>query len=339
MNFQKKVICENKSIKPENLDLETIRLFISIQNQNIHMISIIGAGNVGSTAALQILSHNLDDVTLIDIAEGKGEGEAMDFLQMVCEMGIDRKIIGTNDFSKLEGSDIIIVPAGMGRKPGETRMDLLHKNMNIIKSVGENIKKYSPESIVLMVTNPLDAMTYVMYKILGVNRERVFGMSGALDNLRFKNVLSSKLNVSRKSVTTLVIGEHGEGMLPLIRYSTINGVSLNEFASEEVLNECYADTIGAAAKIIGLKGATFYAPSMAIYSMVEAIKLDKRILMPASTFLKGEYGQEGICIGVPVILGSNGIEKIVELDLNQKESEQFNKGVQNLKNAVKETNL
>ena len=303
------------------------------------MISIIGAGNVGATAALQVISHDLDDVTLIDIVKGKAEGEAMDFSQMACEMGIDREIIGTEDFSKLEGSDIVVVPAGMGRKPGETRMDLLHKNMGIVKSVGENIKKYSPNAIVIMVTNPLDAMTYVMNKILGAERERVFGMSGALDNLRFKNVLSEKLGVSRKSLTTIVIGEHGEGMLPLIRYSTVNGVPLNKFASKEILDECYSDTIGAAAKIIGLKGATYYAPSMGIYSMVEAIKLNKKILMPASTLLKGEYNQEGICIGVPTILGKNGIEKVIEFDLNQNELEQFNKGVQNLKNAVAETKL
>ena len=303
------------------------------------MISIIGAGNVGATTALQIISHDLDDVTLIDIVKGKGEGEAMDFSQMACEMGIDRKIIGTEDFSKLEGSDIIVVPAGMGRKPGETRMDLLHKNMGVIKSVGENIKKHSPDSIVIMVTNPLDAMTYVMYKLLGVERERVLGMSGALDNLRFKNILSNKLNVSRKSLTTMVIGEHGEGMLPLIRYSTVNGIPLDKFASKEILDECYSDTIGAAAKIIGLKGATFYAPSMGIYSMIEAIKLNKRILMPASTFLKGEYNQEGICIGVPVELGKNGIEKIIELNLNEQELSQFNKGAQAIKVAIKETNL
>mgnify|MGYP001033065750 FL=1 len=303
------------------------------------MISIIGAGNVGSTAALQIISHNLDDVTLIDVVEGKGEGEAMDFSQMACEMNIDRKITGTNDFSKLEGSDIIIVPAGMGRKPGETRMDLLHKNMEIVQSVGENIKKYSPDAIVIMITNPLDAMTYVMYKTLGIERERVFGMSGALDNLRFKNVLANKLGVSRRSITTLVIGEHGEGMLPLIKYSTVNGIPLNEFTTKEILEECYNETIGAAAKIIKLKGATFYAPSMAIYRMLEAIKLNKNIVMPSSTFLQGEYNQEGLCIGVPTILGKNGIKKIIELELSENELKQFNIGVQNLKNAVKETKL
>tara|TARA_B100001750_G_C15505630_1_gene600135 strand:- start:1752 stop:2663 length:912 start_codon:yes stop_codon:yes gene_type:complete len=303
------------------------------------MISIIGAGNVGSTAALQIISNDLDDVTLIDVIEGKAEGEAMDFSQMACEMDIDREIIGTNDFTKLKGSDIIVVPAGMGRKPGETRMDLLHKNMGIVQSVGENIKKYAPDAIVIMVTNPLDAMTYVMYKTLGINRERVFGMSGALDNLRFKNVLANKLGVSRRSLTTLVIGEHGEGMLPLIKYSTVNGIPLNEFTTKEILEECYKETIGAAAKIIGLKGATFYAPSMAIYRMLEAIKLDKNIIMPASAFLQGEYNQEGLCIGVPTILGKNGIKKILELKLNENELKQFNVGVQNLKNAVKETKL
>lgn len=303
------------------------------------MISIIGAGNVGSTTALQIISHDLDNVTLIDVLKDKAEGEAMDISQMAGGMGIDKKIFGTNDFSKLDKSDIIIVPAGLGRKPGETRMDLLHKNMKIIKSVGENIKKYSPNSIVIMITNPLDAMTYVMYKTLNSKREKIFGMSGALDNLRFKNVLSEKLGVSRKLLTTIVIGEHGEGMLPLIRYSTVNEIPLNESTDEKILEECYNDTINAAAKIIRLKGATFYAPSIAIYQMIEAIKLDKKITIPASTFLKGEYNQKGICIGVPVILGKNGIEKIIQYELTKQELKQFNIGVQNIKNAINETNL
>ncbi len=303
------------------------------------MITIVGSGRVGSSIALELVKRELDDVSLIDILNGLPQGEALDLQHMASEIGSDVNIVGSNDYSIMKGSDIVIVVAGLARKPGMTRLDLLAKNSEIIKSVANQIKTYAPDSKVLMVTNPLDAMTYVALKATGFDRNRVFGMGGMLDLSRFKDALASRLGISRASIQALVIGEHGENMLPLPRYSSAGGIPMTALLSEKNLTEAAESAKKVAAEVIALKGATNYAPANGVARMVESIIKDKKMLVPASVYLDGEYGVKGICIGVPVILGSNGVEKIIEMELNQDERNQFMKGVELLKEAVSALNL
>lgn len=281
-----------------------------------------------------LVERNVDDVTLIDIIPGLPEGEALDLSHMAAELGIDRKITGSNDYAALKGSDIVVVTAGLARKPGMTRMDLLQKNAGIIKSVAAEVAKYSPECVLIMVTNPLDAMTYFALKTTGFKKNRVFGMGGMLDLSRFKQLLSEELNVSRSSIDALVLGEHGESMTPVPSFSSVNGIPLTNFLSDEQLDLAIDKTRKIAAEVIAKKGATFYAPGNGIARMVEAVRYDKKALLPVSAYLEGEYGLSGLCIGVPAIIGRDGVEKIIELDLQGKEKESFMKGAATLKEAI-----
>lgn len=281
-----------------------------------------------------LVERNVDDVTLIDIIPGLPEGEALDLSHMAAELGIDRKITGSNDYAALKGSDIVVVTAGLARKPGMTRMDLLQKNAGIIKSVAAEVAKYSPECVLIMVTNPLDAMTYFALKTTGFKKNRVFGMGGMLDLSRFKQLLSEELNVSRSSIDALVLGEHGESMTPVPSFSSVSGIPLTNFLSDEQLDLAIDKTRKIAAEVIAKKGATFYAPGNGIARMVEAVRYDKKALLPVSAYLEGEYGLSGLCIGVPAIIGRDGVEKIIELDLQGKEKESFMKGAATLKEAI-----
>jgi malate dehydrogenase len=281
-----------------------------------------------------LVQRNVDDVTLVDIIPNLPEGEALDLSHMAAELGVDVKIKGSNDYSSLSGSDLVVVTAGLARKPGMTRMDLLQKNAGIMKSVASEVAKYAPNSNLLVVSNPLDAMVYVALKTTGFKRNRVFGMSGMLDLSRFKQFLSESLNVSRSSINALVIGEHGESMTPLPSYTSVNGIPIKSLLSEEQLDEAIEKTRRVAAVVIEKKGATFYAPANGIARMVEAVRYDKKALLPLSTYLQGEYGVSGIAIGVPAILGKDGVEKIVEVPLSGKEKESFDRGVTALKEAV-----
>ena len=281
-----------------------------------------------------LAQRNVDDVTLVDIIPGLPEGEALDLSHMAAELGIDVKIKGSNDYSALKGSDIVVVTAGLARKPGMTRMDLLAKNAGIIKSVTSEVAKYAPDSKLIMVTNPLDAMTYVALKSTGFKKGRVFGMSGMLDLSRFKQLLSEALHASRSSINALVIGEHGESMTPLPSYTSVNGIPLKSLLTEAQIDEAIENTRKGAAEGIAKKGATFYAPANGVARMVEAVRYDKKALIPVSTYLEGEYGVSGICIGVPAIIGADGVEKIVQVPLSGKEKESFDKGVATLKEAV-----
>ncbi|MHB8565960.1 MAG: malate dehydrogenase [Nitrososphaerales archaeon] len=298
------------------------------------MISIVGSGRVGSTLAMILVQRNVDDVTLVDIVPGLPEGEALDLSHMASEIGVDVNVKGSNDYSALKGSDIVVVTAGLARKPGMTRMDLLTKNAGIIKSVTQEVAKYAPDSKLIMVTNPLDAMTYVALKSTGFPKNRVFGMSGMLDLSRFKQLISDYLHVSRSSIDALVIGEHGESMTPLPGFTSVGGIPLRTLLSEQQIDETIDKTRKVAAEVIAKKGATFYAPANGIARMVEAVSYDKKALLPCSTFLEGEYGVSGICIGVPIIVGANGVEKIIELELSGKEKESFDRGVATLKEAI-----
>lgn len=299
------------------------------------MITIIGSGKVGGDAALFSALKRLDDeILLLDIVEGLPQGEAMDINHMLSEQGVDVEVRGSNDYSEMKGSDIVVVVAGSGRKPGMTRMDLLKINANVVKSVVENIRKYANDSLIIPVTNPLDPMAYVTYKASGFEKNRVFGMGGMLDLSRFRQFIHEATGHSRDSIRALVIGEHGENMLPLPRFSSVSGIPLSSFLPKEKLDEIVQNTKQVAAKVIELKGATVHAPGNAISSIVESVVRDRKQVIPVATYLDGEYGHSDVTIGVPAIIGKNGVEKIIELDLNDDEKQAFDAGVKSVKDAI-----
>jgi len=299
------------------------------------MITIIGAGKVGGEAALFSALKKLDDqILLLDIIEGLPQGEAMDINHMLSEQGIDVEVKGSNDYSDMKGSDIVVTVAGSGRKPGMTRMDLLKINAGVVKSVVENIKKYANDSMIIPVTNPLDPMAYISYKVSGFEKNRIFGMGGMLDLSRFIQFIHEATGHSRDSIRALVIGEHGENMLPLPRFSSVSGIPLTSLLSKEKLDELIQNTKQVAAKVIELKGATIHAPGNGISSIIDSVVNDRKQVIPVSTYLDGEYGYSDVTIGVPAVVGKNGVEKIVELDLNDEEKSIFQKGVESVKNAI-----
>jgi malate dehydrogenase len=299
------------------------------------MITIIGAGKVGGAAALFSAIKKLsDEILLLDIIQGLPQGEAMDLNHMLSEQGIDVTIRGSNDYSEMKGSDIVVVVAGSGRKPGMTRMDLLKINASIVKGVVENIKKYANDSMIVPVTNPLDPMAYLAYKTSGFEKNRIFGMGNMLDLSRFKQFIHEATGFSRTSIRSLVIGEHGENMLPLAKYSTVEGIPLGSLLPKQKIDEIVENTRQVAAKVIELKGATVHAPGNAISTIIEAVTRDKKQVIPVATYLDGEYGYSDVSIGVPAVIGKNGVEKIIELDLDSNEKDWFKKGVDSVKNGI-----
>ena len=299
------------------------------------MITIIGSGKVGGDAALFSALKRLDDqILLLDVAEGLPQGEAMDINHTLSEQGIDVEVKGSNDFSDMCGSNVVVVVAGSGRKPGMTRMDLLKINASIVKSVVENVKRYADDSMIIPVTNPLDPMAYITYKVSGFDRSRVFGMGGMLDLSRFRQFIHEATGHSRDSIRALVIGEHGENMLPLPRFSSVSGIPLSSFLPKEKFDELVLNTKQVAARVIELKGATVHAPGNAISAIVESVVRDRKQLIPVATYLDGEYGHSNVSIGVPAIIGKRGVEKIIELDLNDEEKQGFTKAVESVKGAI-----
>ena len=299
------------------------------------MITIVGAGKVGGAAALFSALRKLsDEILLLDIVQGLPQGEAMDLNHMLSEQGIDVTIRGSNDYSEMKGSDIVVVVAGSGRKPGMTRMDLLKINTSIVKGVVDNIKKYANNSMIIPVTNPLDPMAYLTYKVSGFERNRVFGMGNMLDLSRFKQFIHEATGFSRESIRSLVIGEHGENMLPLLRYSSVEGIPLVSLLPKQKIEEIVQNTRQVAAKVIELKGATVHAPGNAISSIIEAVLRDTKQVIPVTTYLDGEYGYSDVSIGVPAVIGKNGVEKIIELELDSNENDWFQKGIDSVKNAI-----
>ena len=299
------------------------------------MITIIGAGKVGGDAALFSALKRLDDqILLLDIAEGLPQGEAMDLNHMLSEQGIDVEIKGSNNYEDMKGSKIVVVVAGAGRKPGMTRMDLLKINAGVVKDVVGNIKKFADDSLIIPVTNPLDPMAHIAYKTSGFDRTRVFGMGGMLDLARFKQFIHETTNTPRKEIDAIVIGEHGENMLPLTRFAKVSGEFLHEKLSKEKLDEIFTLTKNVAAEVIKLKGATVHAPGNAISAIIDNVVNDKKQVMPVSTCLDGEYGHSDVTIGVPAVIGKNGAEKIIELELNDEESGWFEKGVKSVNDAL-----
>ena len=304
------------------------------------MITIIGAGKVGGDAALFSALKQLDDqILLLDIAEGLPQGEAMDINHMLSEQGIDVEVKGSNNYEDMKGSNIVVVVAGAGRKPGMTRMDLLKINAGVVKDVVGNTKKYADDSLIIPVTNPLDPMAYITFKTSGFERNRVFGMGGMLDLSRFKQFIHEATNSPRKEIDALVIGEHGENMLPLTRLAKIDGKSLPDILSQEKLNNIFTSTKNVAAEVIKLKGATVHAPGNAISAMIDNVVNSKKQVMPVSTYLDGEYGHSDVSIGVPAVLGKNGVEEIIQLELNDSEKDWFEKGVKSVKDAISGINV
>ncbi|HZA70907.1 MAG TPA: malate dehydrogenase [Nitrososphaeraceae archaeon] len=303
-------------------------------------ITVIGSGKVGASVALNCGLRELDnDLLLLDIIHGLPQGEAMDINHNLSERGLDCIARGSNNYEDMRNSEFIVLVAGVGRKPGMTRMDLLKTNAGIVKEIASKIANYSSHATLIVVTNPLDPMTYLALKNTGINRKKVMGMGGMLDLSRFKSFIQDATHVSRASIQAMVISEHGENMLPLIRFASIGGIPLNDFVSKEKSTEIFENTKNVAAEVISLKGATVYAPGNAVATMIEAVVKNKRSVIPVSTLLDGEYGYEDVCIGVPAIVGTEGIQKIIELKLNNSEQDIFDKGINSIKEAIEALKL
>ena len=298
------------------------------------LVSIIGTGKLGSAVALQVASRELADLRLVDIIKGLPEGEALDIGQMTAEQGVDVEIVGSNDYKDISGSDLVVVIGGLGRKPGMTRLDLQEKNEEIIRGITEKIVEHAPKSLILMVTNPVDVMTYLSWKVSGFDSSRVFGQSGMLDTMRFKYFISRALQVSTSSIHAVVIGEHGDSMVPLPRFSTVNGVPITELLPQSEVAEIVERTRRTAAEVIALKGATIYAPAHGIARMVESVIKDKKMVLCMTSRLNGEYGVRDVYVDVPAVLGARGVERVIELKLNEEERSSFLKSVDVVKAAV-----
>jgi malate dehydrogenase len=298
-------------------------------------ITIIGSGKVGASAALNCGLRELDrDILLLDIIQGLPQGEAMDINHQLSERGADSVARGSNSYEEMRGSDYVVLVAGVGRKPGMTRMDLLKINAGIVKDVAAKIATYAKDATIVVVTNPLDPMTYLALKTVGAQRNRVMGMGGMLDLSRFKSFIQEATGLSRDSIQAMVISEHGENMLPLTRFASLGGIPLRDVVSAEKATELFEKTRKVAAEVIALKGATVYAPGNAVATMIESAVKDKKLVIPVSAYLQGEYGVSDICIGVPAVIGSEGIERIIELKLDPFEQEVFGKGVSSVKEAI-----
>lgn len=286
-------------------------------------ISIIGAGNVGSLSALRICQEGLGEVTLVDVVRGFAQGKAFDLDDSRSIVKLNYQITGSDDISAITGSDIVVITAGLPRKPGMTREDLLAKNAQIVKDTARAVRKLAPEAILIVVTNPLDLMTKLALEVSGFKKERVFGMGLTLDTSRFANLIAKELKVNINDVEALVIGSHGEGMLPIPRLCSIKGVALEEFLSKEKTDELIAKTVGRGAEVVSLlgSGSAYFAPSAAIAELVRVVAKDEKRTLGVSAYLSGEYGIRDVFLGVPCRLGRGGIEKIVELELSEEEKE------------------
>ena len=285
-------------------------------------VTVVGAGNVGATCA-DVLAHReiANEIVLLDIKEGFAEGKALDIWETSPINLYDSRTIGsTNDYSKTADSDVVVITSGLPRKPGMSRDDLIATNAGIVKTVTENVIKYSPNAVIIIVSNPLDVMTYCAYLTAKVDSSKVFGMAGVLDTARYRSFLALELNVSPKDIQAVLMGGHGDTMVPLPRYTTVSGIPVTELISEEKLNAIIERTKFGGGEIVQLLGTSaWYAPGAAAAQMVEAVIRDQKRIFPVCAWLQGEYGMKDIYLGVPVVLGKNGIEKIIELDLNEDE--------------------
>jgi malate dehydrogenase len=301
------------------------------------MISIIGAGKVGSTTAFSILGRRISDVVIVDKAENLAQGEALDMMQAAPAIEFDGRIKGTSDFREIEGSELVIITAGQPRTPGMSRFDLACTNARIIRSIVDQILLHAPQSKLLIVTNPVDVMTYVACKESGFDRNRVFGMGNILDTLRFRSYLAMELNVSREDIRALVIGEHGDSMVPLVNYASVSGIPIRDLLDISQIQKAVDLTRNSGSDVIKLKGSTNYAPAAVITVMADAILRGRNRVMSVSTLLEGEYGHSNVAIGVPCVLGKNGVERILELELDSETRKDFEKSVKSIQEALRMT--
>ncbi|WP_285765635.1 malate dehydrogenase [Peribacillus sp. SI8-4] len=301
-------------------------------------ITVVGAGFTGATAAFLAAQKELGDIVLVDIpqAENPTKGKALDMAEAGPVLGFDANISGTSDYEDTAGSDVVIITAGIARKPGMSRDDLVQTNQKVMKSVTKEVVKHSPDTTIIVLTNPVDAMTYTVYKESGFPKERVIGQSGVLDTARFRTFVAQELNLSVKDVTGFVLGGHGDDMVPLVRYSYAGGIPLETLIAKERLDAIVARTRTGGGEIVNLlgNGSAYYAPAAALVEMAEAILKDQRRVLPSIAYLEGEYGFEGIYLGVPTVLGANGIEKIIELDLTDDEKTALSKSVESVKSVM-----
>ncbi len=304
-------------------------------------ITVVGSGHVGTHTALWAATKELGDIVLIDIIEGVPQGMGLDLFEASPVEGFDSKIVGTNDYKDTEGSDVIIVTAGLPRKPGMTREDLLAKNASIVRSVVEESVKYSPDAVIIIVTNPLDTMAYVAKEASGFAKNRVLGMAGILDSARLRSFIAMELNVSVEDVTAFVMGGHGDEMVPLPRYSTVAGIPITELLAKERIGALVDRTRKGGGEIVAyLKtGSAYFAPSASAVEMAEAILKDKKRILPCSAYLEGEYGVDGIYLGVPVKIGSNGVEEIIEINLTDEEKNALNRSATMVKESIEKVSI
>ena len=301
-------------------------------------ITVVGAGQVGTTVAQLVAYKNLGNVVIIDVVEGLPQGKALDLQQSGCLQVFDSIVTGTNDYKDTANSDIVVITAGVPRKPGQDRSDLLRTNAKIVKMVTEEIIKYSSNPLIIVVSNPLDAMVYVAKQVSGLPKHRIMGMAGVLDSARFRTFVSLELKCSLVDVDAMVLGGHGDSMVPMPRYTTVSGISITDLMSKERIDRLVDRTRKGGAEIVGLlkKGSAFLSPGASAVKMIEAILLDKKRMLPCTAYLEGEYGWDGIFFGVPVTLGITGIEQVIQLQLTDEERVAIDTSAQDVKRMIKE---
>jgi malate dehydrogenase len=303
-------------------------------------VTVVGAGNVGATTAQRIHQLGYADVVLIDVVDDLPQGKALDMLESGPVIASDASIIGSNGYEESAGSDVVVITAGIARRPGMSRDDLLLTNMKITSAVTQEVVKHCPDTIIIAVTNPLDAMVQNVYESSGFPRNRVFGMAGVLDTARFRTFISQELNVSVEDVQALVLGGHGDDMVPLVRYTTAGGIPITELMAEEKIDQLVQRTRDGGGEIVALlkEGSAYYAPSAAITQMVEAVLLDKKRILPCCAYLEGEYGINGLCVGVPVKVGAGGMEEVIQIGLTESEKASLNRSAASVKELVEVMN-
>ena len=304
-------------------------------------VTIVGGGNVGAMTALYVSEKEVADVVLLDVVDGMPQGKALDIFEGTPVRGVDTRIRGSNDFEELRGSDVVVITAGLARKPGMSRTDLLMRNAEIITSISEKTRIYAPHAFVVMVTNPLDVMSYLCYRRTGFPRNRVMGMAGVLDSTRFRSFIAMELNVSVTDVTAMVLGGHGDAMVPLTRFTNVGGIPVSELIPADRLEKMVQRTREGGAEIVALlkSGSAYYAPAASAAQMVEAILKNKRRILPASVLLDGEYGFKGVFLGGPIKLGATGVEEIIEVTLTEDEKEALARSARGVEEAIKELNI
>ncbi len=304
-------------------------------------ITIVGAGNVGATCAHWAAAKELGDIVLIDVIEGVPQGKALDLMEAAPVEGYDCRVTGTNSYEDTAGSDLVVITAGIARKPGMSRDDLLSTNARIVSSCAEQAAKYSPDAYIIVVTNPLDIMAHVTLKATGFHPNRVMGMAGVLDSARFRTFIAMELGVSFEDVSAFVLGGHGDDMVPLVRYSYAGGIPIEKLISRDRIEAIVERTRKGGAEIVNyLKtGSAYYAPGASVIQMAEAVLKDKKRILPVAAYLQGEYGERDMYFGVPAIIGGGGVEKIIEVDLTEDERAQLAKSVNSVRNLMKVINL